>query len=594
MRASFPRLRPLSAAIAKQAGFGLTETLLVIGAVSIMSLAVYGIFFASDVTAEVKTEQNNLNQLSTAVDRSFGLTGGFSGLSLDRAQQEGLLPSTYQRSGATRTEWGSTIDVRANTVARANDSFIIDYASVPANACSKLAAAMAPNVYGLRIGGANVMTPEGLNAAAAASACSAGARMEFIYYSGLTSGTAVATPGLTLPTAPPSVDPANPTTPTGPVAGAPSVDDATPGTPGVVAPGTPVAPPPVAPPAPAAPSVPSTPQPIPGTTPGGTPPPLSRCVPDPVRTNDRSVAGCPAGQWGLVQQQQATSSSCPEAWDAPVTTWGAWYNTGNTCQACPAARQERTTQWVTRSAACPSGTTGMASQQWEQQAFRNISYNCPAGTTSSPPATVGGWSAWSDTGVAQAINTSGCTPIPPPANGCSVMTDWSTGVLDVSDAYYSISYSLNGGGNSCSVSMRDDGPSGAGSGKCNQGSNGILDMSQWEQQAADGDTYYIGGSQSGWGGGRGEFWGYDNYTYVRVSGAACSGGTSSGNYTILDNWGSGNSQPYGCRGGVREENLNTEIRAACSGQRAGTVNQIDYCSDSASHTYFGTAKFVCS
>lgn len=568
MRVQTPRLRPLSAAISKQTGFGLTETLLVLGAISVMSLAVYGVFFASDVTAEVKAEQNNLNSLSTAVDRSFGLTGGFSGLSLAQVKQDGLLPTAYQRSGSIQTEWGSAVDVRAYGIPNpaSNNAFVIDYANVPGEACSKLAAAMAPNVYELRIGGTNVMTADGMDAAAAARACSAGARMEFVYYSGLTTGTAVATPPLTLPPAPPSINPTNPSTPVGPVGGAPSVGDATPGTPGVVAPGTPVDPPPAVPAPPPAPATPTLPQPIPGGSTTPIPPSLSRCVPNVAPPNTQNVATCPAGYWGLVQQQQTLNSSCPEAWAAPHDVWSGWSNTGNnTCQACPAPYTQSQTNWVTRSAACPAGTTGMASQQWEQVSYQTFTYNCPEGTTTLPGATGGGWSGWADTGNARAVDTSGCTPIPPPATGCYVMTDWSNGVQDVSDAYYSISYSLNGGGNSCSVTMRDDGPGGGGSPKCNAGSNGILDLGTWAQQAANGDTYYVSGSQSGWGGGRGEFWGFDNYTYTRMSGAVCSGGTSTGDYDVV-------GTPYcGSETHYNLPTLDAQARSMCAGQPRSTL-----------------------
>ena len=200
---------------------------------------------------------------------------------------------------------------------------------------------------------------------------------------------------------------------------------------------------------------------------------------------------------------------------------------------------------------------------------QTFTYNCPAGTTSIPGATAGGWSAWTDTGNARGVDTSGCTPVPPPANSCFVMTDWSNGVQDVSDAYYTISYSLNGGGGGCSASYRDDGPSGGG--KCNGGSNGVLDLEEWQRQAANGDTYYIGGSQSGWGGGRGEFWGFDNYTYTRMSGAVCSGGNSTGDYDVV-------GTPY-CSSETHYNlpSLEDQARSTCAGQpRSSLINNIHY------------------
>lgn len=401
--------------------FGLTETLLVLGAVSIMSMAVYAIFFSSDVAAEVKVEQNNLNTLSTAIDRSFGLTGGFGGVSMGELLDENLVPTAYSKSGSLSTEWGGSVLVRPQAVGRANDSFVIEYSAVPADACVRLAAAMAPTVYDLRVGGNSVMGAGGFSPAAAAESCAgpSASRMEFVYYSGLVSGSAVATPGLTLPTAPPSITPANPTTPTGPVGGAPSVGDATPGAPVVLPPAVaPVLPPaaPVAPPAPVAPTV--TPPGIPSSV--GTPPPsLARCV-APVPTVGTQQVGCAAGQYGMTQQQRTGTYACPEAWASPTFVWGAWGTTSSSCTNCPGSGQEATAQWVGVSAGCPAGQVGSNSWEKEQRATRNYSYNCPAGTPSLPAPSFGGWSAWQDTGATRnQVNT------------CHSSTTWSWEAVDV-------------------------------------------------------------------------------------------------------------------------------------------------------------------
>ncbi len=393
-----PRRHCLSQAPALQAGFGLMETLLVLGAASLIALGVYAVFFSSDVTAEVKGEQANLNTLSTNIERSLGLTGGFSGLSLASAAQDRLLPEAYGRSGSSQTVWGSAVDVRPNTVAQANDSFVIDYASVPAEACSGLASAMASNVYDLRVGGTSVMSEGGLNPASATAACQNGARMEFVYYSGLTTGTAVATPSLTLPTAPPSVNPANPTTPSSPVTGAPDVADVGAPAPVAVTPGSPTAPPPAVPTAPPAPADPMVPQPNLGSTTSPPPSPLTPCSPPGNQVGSQQVA-CPAGQYGLTNQQRVGTYSCPEAWDAPVLTWGAWTNASSSCAACPSGTTESRTQWVASSQACPAGQSGSHTWEREQRSSRSVGYNCPAGTTSLPAPSYGGWGAWSDTGA---------------------------------------------------------------------------------------------------------------------------------------------------------------------------------------------------
>ncbi len=405
------RQKPLAAALSRQSGFGLMETLLVLGAVTAMSVGVYALFFSSDVTAEVKTEQANLNSLSTAVERSFGLTGGFGPVSLAQVSADGLLPRAYSRSGSVQTAWGSSVDIRANAVANPNDSFVIDYANVPAEACSRLASAMAPNLYDLRVGGTSVMDSNGLNPGSAASACSDGARMEFVYFSGLATGAAVATPSLTLPTAPPSVDPANPITPSTPVSGAPSVGDVAAPPPVAVTPGSPVAPPPVAPPSAPAPAPVVAP---PGTPAGTQPPPptLAACT-VPAPTSGSQQVACPAGQYGITNQQRVGTYSCPEAWDAPVLTWGAWSTTNSSCAACPAGSTQTNTQWVGTSASCPGGQYGSNTWEREQRQTRSVSYNCPAGTTTLPAPTYGGWSGWSDTGATR-NNSNTCTTCPAP------------------------------------------------------------------------------------------------------------------------------------------------------------------------------------
>lgn len=186
-RRALPRL-PL------QKGFGLFEVLLGIAAASVMSVAVYSLFFASDVGADVKSAQKNLGTLSSQLEHSFGATGGYKGLTLNQAISDGLLPRAYTRGGSVETEWGAGVDVRSLSIHRPDDGFVIQYAGVPTEACTQLASAMASNVYDLRISGSTVFSSTGIDPAAVGSQCnrSAGATMEFVYYSGLSTGQAVA------------------------------------------------------------------------------------------------------------------------------------------------------------------------------------------------------------------------------------------------------------------------------------------------------------------------------------------------------------------------------------------------------------------
>lgn len=63
---------------------------------------------------------------------------------------------------------------------------------------------------------------------------------------------------------------------------------------------------------------------------------------------------------------------------------------------------------------------------------------------------------------------------------------------------------------------------------------------------------------------------------------------------MLDDYGNGNSQPYGCRGEVHEDARFDAARTVCkSPGSSGLVDTINYCSDSSSHTYSGYMEFRC-
>lgn len=385
----------LASGIRRARGITLLELLLGLGAASVITTAVFLAFQPTDVRAEVQQTQFDLSDTATRIERSLGLTGNFAGLDNSLVTGDRLMPSRLYRNGRLENAWGGTVTFTDFTVSRPADAFLVRLRDVPKAACVPLVSSLAGNVWDARVGSESVFLDKRFDPATTASTCErlGGDEVSFVFYSGLVAGSAVATPSLTLPPAPPSgANPPAPTTPTGPVAGAPSVDDATPGTPGAVSPGTPVAPPPVAPVTPA--PAPVTPGPgasIPPSNPTN-PPALSRCtIPGPDYQN---VATCPAGTWGMVQQTRTWS--CPEAWASAEP--GPWSDTGNTCTACPGPETESTTQWVGASQACPAGQTGAHTWEAEQVATRQRSYHCPAGTTVAPGPTYGGWSAWNATG----------------------------------------------------------------------------------------------------------------------------------------------------------------------------------------------------
>ncbi|UKE52866.1 hypothetical protein KFS84_10365 [Xanthomonas translucens pv. graminis] len=394
----------------KPGGYTLVEVLLVLGVSSAMAAAGWLLFGPTSVAADVKQTQLDFSETANAIDRRLGIVGGYSGLSTSLVQTDGLAAQRLRQSDGLRNAWGGPVSFWPNTVKRGNDSFLVETRDVPKAACAKLIAAMAgdPAVADARVNGESVYLDKKYDPATAAVACErdGGDRMGFVYFSGLASGSSVATLPPTLPPAPPSLTPTNPTTPVGAVDGAPDVDDATPGTPGVVPAGPPATQPPAVPTAPPAPATPTAPQPTPGVLPPSNPPPLTRCTPP--GPNHQDVAACPAGTWGMVQQTRTWT--CPEAWSSAEP--GPWANAGSTCVACPGPETETSTQWVGSSQACPTGQAGAHTWEAEQVATRQRSYNCPASTTAAPGPTYGGWSAWAFTGNRRGEENTCATPAP--------------------------------------------------------------------------------------------------------------------------------------------------------------------------------------
>ncbi len=117
--------------MAQSRGFGLIETLLTIGAISALSLGIYMVLKPASASAQAKTEQDNLRDLSSSIESSFGILGGYQGLSASRVTTDRLAPQRMVDSGVMLTEWGSAVSVAATSVNAANDAFVITYPATP-------------------------------------------------------------------------------------------------------------------------------------------------------------------------------------------------------------------------------------------------------------------------------------------------------------------------------------------------------------------------------------------------------------------------------------------------------------------------------
>lgn len=195
--------------------------------------------------------------------------------------------------------------------------------------------------------------------------------------------------------------------------------------------------------------------------------------------------------------------------------------------------------------ACPSGQSGTRSWEREQASTRSVSYNCPAGTTSLPPATFGGWSAWADTGATRnQINT--CTPI---TSNCS----WEIDVYSLAPNFgnldgESVSYN-DGAGGRCSAEWG--------------GRSGVTDQSAFNackdsipSEPPRSGAYYALSEYTNWGGGMENNFGYrascsSTWQWVMTQnspgGCGAQGGGSGGTICVSSQ---GDRNGYGCGGQV--------------------------------------------
>ena len=140
-------------------------------------------------------------------------------------------------------------------------------------------------------------------------------------------------------------------------------------------------------------------------------------------TEYRSVAWCPAGQYGYHYQYRNVWDWRTKYYNCPAgtlnlpapsyTAWTqastAWATSSTDCKTCPANTTQYTYQWVGQWANCATGQYGVRTWEKQQQAGRSVSYSCPAGSTSAPAPSYGGWSGWSDTGATRSAVTTCAT-----------------------------------------------------------------------------------------------------------------------------------------------------------------------------------------
>ena len=255
-------------------------------------------------------------------------------------------------------------------------------------------------------------------------------------------------------------------------------------------------------------------------------------LPSPSRVNEseNQTGTCPSGQLlasGASTFQQTRSrtniASCPDPWGNPVWSTGSWsnWNPGPSDVCAPACsapgpssvQQTQAGANQSQTLGCAAGQTGSITQ------IRSVTQSRTATTTYVCPAPTGGFTSnttytgWTNSayGAWQTTSNTCVSPPPPPppppapTAKCAVQTDWTSGVSDGSDRYWSVYYTVGGRSFSCYSTLRDN----PDSGYC---SSRVLSLSAWEGVAQLGDTYSTSGSE-GWGSGR-DYWTWETHDYV--------------------------------------------------------------------------------
>lgn len=344
-----PRVRALHQQLRRTPGYSLTEVLMGLAVVGGLSAAAFVYFGRTDVAAQVKDEQENINLMLDRASKAYGRVGSYEGMSAVQAIEQGWAPRDLVQGNTLRNTWGTPITLQPETVdGRPNAGMRVTYQDVTTDVCTKLAQAIASSMWDVQVDGQTVMGNQRgeIDPNTMVQRCNTSNAVDvaFIYHDGSQGFLADAGP-LDLPC--PAPQPRTESCPPGeqgylqqqrdPVCDAdnvwvgqawgpwttvtdncdPNVDCVTAGT----------CPPPL----------------IPGNLP---------CVVPPAQFRN---AGCPAGQIGSTPQTRTATCPAPTG----VYTWNPWAANGaSTCApaaGCPAPE--------TRNAACPDLQVGTRTEQ---------------------------------------------------------------------------------------------------------------------------------------------------------------------------------------------------------------------------------------
>jgi type II secretory pathway pseudopilin PulG len=139
----------------KQKGFTLVEILLVVGFISLASIAIYEVFNAASTTSKARDEMWQLEELANKIKANYSVVADYTGVTQATVLANNYAPVKMINGGALTNSFGGNVLITPSTIGggTANNSFMITSTIVPGNVCPKLVSLGSQYFHMVRING---------------------------------------------------------------------------------------------------------------------------------------------------------------------------------------------------------------------------------------------------------------------------------------------------------------------------------------------------------------------------------------------------------------------------------------------------------
>jgi prepilin-type N-terminal cleavage/methylation domain-containing protein len=138
----------------KQGGFSLVEILLVLGIIALLAIAAFIIFPQVQAANRANTEQANITTMAAGIKNLYGATRNYNGITARTLIQARIAPSSMYGNDTTATAltsaWSGAVTVAA--AGTGDSQFVISYAGVPSEVCTRLVPGLLANFQTVTVG----------------------------------------------------------------------------------------------------------------------------------------------------------------------------------------------------------------------------------------------------------------------------------------------------------------------------------------------------------------------------------------------------------------------------------------------------------